>query len=86
MHPNNIHNTPYNFKELAATNPELIPFVIINPQKITSIDFANNDAVLQLNKAILIYQYRLKDWSIPNGYLCPPIPGRADYIHRISEF
>ncbi len=86
MHPKNLHNTPYNFKELAAANPELIPFVIINPQKISSIDFANNDAVLQLNKAILINQYGLKDWSIPKGYLCPPIPGRADYIHHIAEF
>jgi 23S rRNA (adenine1618-N6)-methyltransferase len=86
MHSKNIHNTPYNFKELAAANPKLIPFVIINSQKVASIDFSDNKAVLELNKAILINHYNLNDWSIPNGYLCPPIPGRADYIHHISDF
>lgn len=86
MHSKNIHNTPYNFKELAAANPKLIPFVIINSQKIASIDFSDNKAVLELNKAILIHNYGLNDWSIPNGYLCPPIPGRADYIHHIADF
>ena len=86
MHPKNIHNIPYNFKELAASNPKLIPFVTISAQKVITIDFANNEAVLQLNRAILINQYGLSDWSIPNGYLCPPIPGRADYIHHIADF
>lgn len=51
-----------------------------------TIDFANNEAVLQLNRAILINQYGISDWSIPNGYLCPPIPGRADYVHHIADF
>jgi len=86
MHPKNIHNAPYNFKELAASNPELIPFVTISPQKEISIDFSNNEAVLQLNRALLINHYGLTDWSIPKGYLCSPIPGRADYIHHIAEF
>ena len=86
MHPKNIHNAPYNFKELAASNPKLIPFVAISAQKVITIDFADNEAVLQLNRAILINQYGLSDWSIPNGYLCPPIPGRADYIHHIADF
>ena len=86
MHPKNIHNAPYNFKELAASNPKLIPFVIISPQKVMTIDFADNEAVLQLNRAILINQYGLTDWSIPKGYLCPPIPGRADYIHHLADF
>jgi len=86
MHPRNIHNAPYNFKELAASNPKLIPYVSISPQKVMTIDFADNEAVLQLNRAILINQYGLSDWSIPKGYLCPPIPGRADYIHHLADF
>jgi len=86
MHPKNIHNAPYDFKELAASNPELIPFVNIGQKKAITIDFANNEAVLQLNRAILINQYGLSDWSIPKGYLCPPIPGRADYIHHLADF
>jgi 23S rRNA (adenine1618-N6)-methyltransferase len=24
-------------------------------------------------------------WDIPDGYLCPPIPGRADYIHHLAD-
>uniref|UniRef100_UPI0010FEE046 23S rRNA (adenine(1618)-N(6))-methyltransferase RlmF n=1 Tax=Alteromonas stellipolaris TaxID=233316 RepID=UPI0010FEE046 len=24
-------------------------------------------------------------WDIPNGSLCPPVPGRADYIHGIAD-
>jgi len=86
MHPKNIHNAPYNFKELAASNPKLIPYVSISPQKVMTIDFADNEAVLQLNRAILMSQYGLTDWSIPKGYLCPPIPGRADYIHHLADF
>ena len=38
-----------------------------------------------LNKALLIHYYGLTDWDIPEGYLCPPIPGRADYIHHIAD-
>lgn len=29
--------------------------------------------------------YALKEWDIPAGYLCPPIPGRADYIHYLAD-
>ncbi|MFK7934705.1 MAG: 23S rRNA (adenine(1618)-N(6))-methyltransferase RlmF, partial [Saprospiraceae bacterium] len=25
------------------------------------------------------------DWDIPAGYLCPPIPGRADYLHYLAD-
>ena len=50
-----------------------------------SIDFSNPDAVISLNKALLHYFYDIKSWSIPKDYLCPPIPGRADYIHHIAD-
>ncbi len=85
MHPKNIHNAPYDFNALCATHPILSTYVFKNSYGIKSIDFANNEAVLHLNKAILKHHYRIMDWNIPNGYLCPPIPGRADYIHHIAE-
>ncbi len=85
MHPNNTHNTPYNFEALSSAHPELAMYVTENSIGRKSIDFANADAVLQLNKAILKYHYKLEDWNIPKGYLCPPIPGRADYIHHIAD-
>lgn len=40
---------------------------------------------MTLNKALLAHFYNIKKWSIPKGYLCPPIPGRADYIHYIAD-
>ena len=50
-----------------------------------SIDFANPEAVKLLNKALLKHYYGIQNWDIPVDYLCPPIPGRADYIHHIAD-
>ncbi len=38
-----------------------------------------------LNKALLAAHYDIEYWDIPDTYLCPPIPGRADYVHRVAE-
>jgi 23S rRNA (adenine1618-N6)-methyltransferase len=27
----------------------------------------------------------LEYWDLPAGYLCPPIPGRSDYLHYIAD-
>lgn len=85
MHSNNIHTEDYNFKALIAAHSELSIFVFTNAHDIQTIDFADPKAILALNKAILKHSYGLTDWNIPDGYLCPPIPGRADYIHHISD-
>lgn len=85
LHPRNIHRFSYDFKKLINGFPELEPFVFINEHKIESIDFSNPDAVKALNKALLICNYNIKYWDIPKNYLCPPIPGRADYIHYIAD-
>lgn len=86
MHRKNKHNTTYNFDALITANPSLKPFVFLSPlSQNQTIDFSNPDAVYQLNKAILLQDYGLKDWQLPKGYLCPPIPGRADYLHHIHD-
>ncbi|TYB76317.1 23S rRNA (adenine(1618)-N(6))-methyltransferase RlmF [Bizionia myxarmorum] len=85
MHPNNIHLKPYFFEELVAVNPDLEPFVFVNAYQTKTIDFSIPEAVYQLNKAILISDYGLKTYQLPKGYLCPPIPGRADYIHHLKD-
>ena len=64
---------------------DLKPFVFINEHDSETIDFANPNAVKALNKAILISDYDIQNWDIPQNYLCPPIPGRADYIHYIAD-
>lgn len=85
LHPRNKHRERYNFKELCSTCPELAPFVKLNNFNDESIDFSNPEAVLMLNKALLKHFYAVNYWAIPKGYLCPPIPGRADYIHYLAD-
>ena len=85
LHPRNKHRERYNFKELISSCPELAPFVCLNKYNDESIDFSKAEAVLLLNKALLKHFYGIEHWNIPSGYLCPPIPGRADYIHYIAD-
>ncbi len=85
LHPRNIHNSPYKFEALIKAYPALAPFVHKNQHDNLTIDFSLNEAVIALNRALLILHYRVGYWEIPTNYLCPPIPGRADYIHHISD-
>jgi 23S rRNA (adenine1618-N6)-methyltransferase len=85
MHPRNPHRFRYDFEQLINVCPELAPFVKLNKFSIESIDFANPEAVMLLNKAILKQFYDIDVWDIPENYLCPPIPGRADYIHHVAD-
>ncbi len=85
LHSRNKNKERYNFKQLVSSCPDLSPFVKMNIYNDESIDFANPDAVKMLNKALLSYHYKITYWDIPQGYLCPPIPGRADYIHHIAD-
>jgi 23S rRNA (adenine1618-N6)-methyltransferase len=85
LHPRNKHRERYNFKELIGSCPELAQYVRLNNYNDESIDFSNAGAVMMLNKALLKHYYGIDHWNIPTGYLCPPIPGRADYIHYIAD-
>lgn len=85
LHVRNLHRGRYPFQELVRTLPELQSHVIRNPKGEMSINFSDPVAVKLLNKALLAHYYGVKHWDIPQGYLCPPIPGRADYIHRLAE-
>lgn len=85
LHPRNRHQGEYDFTELTRQSPVLSAFVIETPFGKTSIDFANPAAVQALNRALLKAHYGINAWTIPNGYLCPPIPGRADYLHGLAD-
>ena len=85
LHPRNKHRARYNFSELTSVCQDLKPFVSINKFKSETIDFTNAEAVKMLNQALLQYYYGITNWDIPKNYLCPPIPGRADYIHNIAD-
>jgi 23S rRNA (adenine1618-N6)-methyltransferase len=85
LHPRNLHKFRYDFELLSKNYPKLKPFVGINEHQIETIDFSNPDAVKSLNTALLLTYYDIQGWDIPKNYLCPPIPGRADYIHYIAD-
>ncbi|NQU52260.1 MAG: 23S rRNA (adenine(1618)-N(6))-methyltransferase RlmF [Bacteroidetes bacterium] len=85
LHGRNKHRKRYNFKLLCESCLELIPFVKLNDYNDESIDFFNAEAVKMLNTALLKHFYGIKYWSIPQNYLCPPIPGRADYVHYVAD-
>ena len=85
LHSRNKHRERYDFKQLTAKYPELENFVVLNKYNDKTINFSDQEAVKALNKALLINHYNITFWDIPNGYLCPPIPGRADYIHNIAD-
>ena len=85
LHPRNKHQGRYDLDQLAISCPALTPYVHLNKYGDQSIDFFDPAAVKLLNKALLMHYYDLVDWDIPENYLCPPIPGRADYLHHIAE-
>lgn len=85
LHPRNAHRNAYDFKQLCEVNSELTPFVHINKYGTETIDFFNPQGVKALNQALLQHHYDLGYWAIPADYLCPPVPGRADYLHYIAD-
>lgn len=84
MHPRNRFRDGYDFPRLVAAHPPLAPFVGESPRGDDTIDFADPAAVLALNQALLKDAYGLQ-WSLPAGALCPPIPGRSDYLHHLAD-
>ncbi len=85
LHPRNRHQGRYDFAALLRRAPELARFLQLAPHGDRTIDFADPAAVLALNRALLLTHYGLADWFLPPGYLCPPIPGRADYVHHAAD-
>jgi 23S rRNA (adenine1618-N6)-methyltransferase len=85
FHPNNKHKNGYNFTELCEVYPALKPYVFVNKFNTETIDFANPKAVKAINKALLFKHYKIKFWDFPDDNLCPPIPGRVDYIHYLAD-
>lgn len=85
LHARNIHRQGYDFPALISSYPPLATYVQPNAYGNLSIEFANPLAVKALNAALLKHYYKIDAWDIPDGALCPPIPGRVDYIHYVAE-
>jgi 23S rRNA (adenine1618-N6)-methyltransferase len=84
-HSRNLHQDSYPLAQLVNSYPALQPHILIKPDGGKTIDFANPDGVKALNAALLSHYYQVKTWDVPAGYLCPPVPGRADYVHYIAD-
>ena len=85
LHPKNKFNKGYDFDELIKNNSSLKEFVSENKYGTITIDFANPNAVKELNKGLLFSYDKISTWDFPDENLCPPIPGRLDYIHHLSD-
>ncbi len=85
LHPSNKHSKGYDFTELFEAYQPLKAFVFVNAYGTETIDFANQKAVKSLNTALLFKDYKVKFWEFPDDNLCPPIPGRVDYIHYLAD-
>ncbi|MCL4146762.1 UNVERIFIED_CONTAM: hypothetical protein GTU68_023512 [Idotea baltica] len=85
LHPRNKFNQGYDFKELIKKNRKLESDVSPNKFGNLSVDFSNPEAVKELNKALLFSYDVISHWDFPDENLCPPIPGRLDYIHHLSD-
>ena len=87
LHPRNAFQGYYDMPKLVAACPALGPHVIPAHRSKggrDTIDFADPTAVRALNKALLAADYGIA-WDLPDGRLCPPVPGRADYVHHIAD-
>lgn len=85
LHQRNVNREPYDLDALVMCTPQLKDYVKPNRMGHPSVDFSNPVAVKLLNRALLDHYYGISYWNFPDTNLCPPIPGRADYIHYLAD-
>jgi len=86
MHAQNPYCDRYELKRLASHHPQLLDHIVLNPSGEETIDFSNSTAVYELNKAMLLMDFKVDNYELPMGYLIPPIPGRLDYLLHLQAF
>lgn len=86
MHAQNPYNDRYDLKRLVIHHPLLQDYIVLNPSNEETIDFGNSAAVYELNKALLLADFKIENYELPMGYLIPPIPGRLEYLLQIRDF
>ncbi len=84
MHPKNPFINDYPFDKLLTDSPSLKQFVFKNEYGNHTIKFSDKEAVKALNKSLLKTYFNI-EWDIPEGSLCPPIPGRLDYLLHVAD-
>ncbi len=84
MHNQNPFKNGYDLTILATINSTLKKAIFTNKYGNKTIDFSDASAVKALNQALLKSQYNL-EWDLPKENLCPPIPGRLEYLLHIAD-
>lgn len=84
LHKRNPHINGYPMDKLVVSYARLAAHIIVKPDATKTINFSDPKAVKALNAALLAHYYQI-EWDIPDKYLCPPIPGRADYVHYLAD-
>ncbi len=51
----------------------------------TTIDWNDHKACIELNRVLLQEYYQISFWTIPSGYLCPTITSRVNYLNWIND-
>ena len=85
LHPRSQHHGQYNLFKLSKAHKPLVGHIQRSPRGDKTINFASPKAVLALNTALVKLYYGLSYYDVPEGFLCPPIPGRADYVHYLAD-
>ena len=85
LHERNRNRDPYDLDALVNAIPKLKNHIKPNKYGGDSVDFSSPIAVKLLNQALLKHYYGINNWEFPDENLCPPIPGRADYLHYIAD-
>ena len=86
MHLENPYRERYDLKKYSKAHSLLEKHIVLNPSGQETINFSDSTAVFELNKAMLLVDYKLEGYDLPNGYLLPPVPGRLDYLLNLRDF
>jgi 23S rRNA (adenine1618-N6)-methyltransferase len=84
VHPDNPFLGGYDFDKLILSSSDLAQYVFVNQYGTKTIQFSDQNAVKSLNTALLKNKYAI-NWRIPKNNLCPPIPGRLDYLLHVKD-
>lgn len=84
FHEKNEFRLGYDLPSLERANKDLKPFLSREEGEIR-VDYTHSQAVIELNRAILKHHFQMQEWFLPEGALCPAIPGRWDYLLRLRD-
>jgi 23S rRNA A1618 N6-methylase RlmF len=85
MHPRNRYflRKP-DFKALAGRFADFAAATTTDSSGRVHVDWKDPNCSIALTRALLSADYGLC-WDLPRGFLCPPVPQRANYVHWIED-